>query len=309
MELKTGTDVYIDLNYTSLRTGQSEHEHENTGENGVNCSESVAVVYEKSEPSELSAYRVNSVQAAISESALNSKMKTYLKDLGFYNGEMGGGYTEELKKALKCFQNAYFGAEWYSVSDKVVSGLQREIENAGTIYYKNYTNSKLTDALKKLGITNPTDYKQNFARIQTFLERAMGCNKYQVAGIMGNIMQESWFSPKTVNSKSGAFGLIQWNGVRKTYLNEYASKNGYSADNMGIQLAFFRYEMTKIWGKGDIDEKAPNSELVKSWNMLKNEYKYSFYAVSEFFQDNIEGYKEEREQRKNYSSIIYQAIS
>ncbi len=310
MEIKTGTYVYNDLNYTSFRPGQSEHKQENSGANGVNCSEPVAVIYEKSEPSELSAYRVNSVQAAISESALNSKMKTYLKDLGFYNGEMGGGYTEEFKKALKCFQNAYFGAEWYSVSDKVVSGLQREIENAGTIYYKNYTNSKLTDALKKLGFTNPsTEDKQNFARIRTFFERAMGCNKYQVAGIMGNIKQESCFSPKTVNSESGAFGIIQWNGVRKTYLNEYASKNGYSADNMGIQLAFFRYEMTKIWGKGDIDEKAPNSVLVKSWSTLKNEYKYTFYDVSEFFQDTIERYKAEREQRKNYSSIIYQAIS
>ncbi|MBD5157754.1 MAG: hypothetical protein HDT13_08995 [Butyrivibrio sp.] len=214
MEIKITTDVYNNLDYTYVKSGR---EHDASDANVGNCAEAVAVVYEKSEPSELSAYRVNSVQAAISESALNSKMKTYLKDLGFYNGEMGGGYTEEFKKALKCFQNAYFGAEWYSVSDKVESGLQREIENAGTIYYKNYTNSKLTDALKKLGITNPTDYKQNFARIQTFLERAMGCNKYQVAGIMGNIMQESWFSPKS-ESGNGAFGIIQWRDKRREYL-------------------------------------------------------------------------------------------
>ena len=306
MEIKITADVYNNLDYTYVKSGR---EHDASDANVGNCAESVAVVYEKSEPSEFSAYRVNSVQAAISESALNSKMKTYLKDLGFYNGELGGGYTEEFKKALKCFQNAYFGAEWYSVSDKVESGLQREIENAGTIYYKNYTNSKLTDALKKLGITNPTDYKQNFARIQTFLERAMGCNKYQVAGIMGNIMQESWFNPKTVNSKSGAFGILQWNGNRKIYLNDYASKNGYSADNMGIQLAYFRYEVKSIWGKDCLGLNAQNSDLVKSWNTLKSEYKYSFYDVSDFFKAHIEECGDNSDQiRRNYSSIIYQAI-
>lgn len=137
----------------------------------------------------------------------------------------------------------------------------------------------------------------------------MGCNKYQAAGIMGNIKQESNFCPKT-ESGTGAFGILQWRSPRRGYLESYASKNGYSsADKMGIQLAFFRYEVSKIWGKGDIDEGAPNSELVKNWNALKNEYKYSFYDVSDFFKEHIEECPDESTQdRRNYSSIIYQAI-
>ncbi|MBD5157755.1 MAG: hypothetical protein HDT13_09000 [Butyrivibrio sp.] len=79
---------------------------------------------------------------------------------------------------------------------------------------------------------------------------------------------------------------------------------------MGIQLAFFRYEMSMIWGKGDIDENAPNSDLVKSWNTLKTEYKYDFYKVCDYFYDNIEKCDDTSKQiRRNYSSLIYQAIS
>ncbi|MCM1307674.1 MAG: phage tail tip lysozyme [Butyrivibrio sp.] len=315
MEIRMGE--YSGINSTPCPTNAVQTNEDSAvkvvaGVNGTLDSEAVAVIYEKSGRTESNTYSVDSVQAAIPEGALNSKMKTYLKDLGFYNGELGSEYTEEFKKALKCFQNAYFGAVIYSVNNKVLEKLQEKIESVGAAYYTNYTNNKLTDALKKLGFANPTtENKQNFARIQTFLEKGMGCNKYQTAGIMGNIMQESGFSPKAVNSKSGAFGIIQWNGIRKTYLNKYASKNGYSsADNMGIQFAYFRYEMSRTWRKGDIDENAPNSDLVKNWNTIKNEYKPSYYAVSDFFKDNIEGCNDNTYQiRRNYSSIIYQAIS
>lgn len=197
------------------------------------------------------------------------------------------------------------------VKDRVVDRLQEKIESVGAAYYTNLTNSKLTDALKKLGFgSNPsTEVKQNFARIQTFFEKGMGCNKFQAAGIMGNIMQECWLDPKRESNK-GAFGILQWRDPRKGYLKDFAARNGYSYENIGAQFAYFRYEVSRIWGKGDVDEEAPNSELVKSWKTFKSEYQHDFYSASDFFMDHIEECGDDTKQlRRNYSSIIYQAIS
>ncbi len=312
MEIKTGTDVYNSLNYTPVQTGQSVREtpikEVKIAANSENGAESSAVIYEKREQTDFPTYSVNSVQAA-SDSAAISKMRAYLSDLGFYEGEMSGGYSENLKKAVKCFQNAYFGRQAYDVESGIPSGLQSTIESVGAVYYTNLTNSKLADALKKLGFgSNPsTETKQNFARIQTFLEKGMGCTKYQIAGIMGNIKQESNFSPTSGNGAT--WGILQWRDERRGYLEDYASRNGYSTENIGVQFAFFRYEVSRNWGKGDVEEKAGNSHLVDAWKILKNEYKYSFYDVSDYFMSKIECTNQNQQERRNYSSIIYQAIS
>lgn len=318
MDIKISGDGYDNSYDQYLRTGQNRNaqspltDDKSAFKSGVRFPEN-AVVYEKGESYDFGTYNANSVQlTALPENAINSKMKTYLSVLGFYDGEMGGSYTESFKAALKCFQKAYFGAVIYSVNNKVVDKLREKIEDVGTAYYTNLTNNKLSDSLKRLGFdsTNSAEGKKNFARVQTFLEKGMGCNKYQTAGIMGNIMQESWFFPTSDNG-DGAFGILQWRSPRRGYLENYALKNGYSsADKMGIQLAFFRYEVSKVWGKGDIDEGAPNSELVKNWNTLKSEYKSNYFGVSDFFKDNIENCSDKSYQiRRNYSSMIYQTIS
>lgn len=46
----------------------------------------------------------------------------------------------------------------------------------------------------------------------------------QAAGIMGNMQQESGFSPTAENKKSGAYGIIQWLGSRRTALEDRAKK-------------------------------------------------------------------------------------
>ncbi len=314
MDIKIDGNEYNNSYDRYLNTGQKRQEQspltdeKSTAEKGVGFPETAAV-YEKGEAYDFGTYSANSVQAA-TDSYTISKMRAYLNELGFYDGEMGGGYTEELKTALKCFQNAYLGGQTYNVENGIPSGLQNKIQDIGTAYYTNLANSKLSDALKRLRFdsTNSAEGKKNFARIQTFLEKAMGCNKYQTAGIMGNLMQESWFFPTSDNG-SGAFGILQWRGPRRGYLESYASKNGYSStDKMGIQLAFFRYEVSRTWGKGDVDEGARNSELVENWNILKNEHKLSFYDVSDFFMEKIEGTDDAQQARRDYSSIIYQAI-
>lgn len=291
-----------------LRTGQNSLMGEkSTAESGIGFSETAAV-YEKGEAYDFDIYSADSVQTkTLPESALNSKMKTYLNALGFYDGEMGGSYTESFKTALKCFQKAYFGAVIYSVNNKVVDKLKEKIESVGTAYYTNLLSDKTTEALKKLGFIDPTaERKQNFARIQTFLEKGMGCTKYQVAGIMGNIMQECRFNPMSKNDD--ALGILQWKGNRRIYLDDFAQKNGCSSENIGLQFAYFRYEVSSKWGTDCLGRYAENSEIVEGWNTIKNDYKYNFYMVSDIFQDKIESCPHNQQERRDYSSMIYQAI-
>lgn len=188
--------------------------------------------------------------------------------------------------------------------------LRSYIEDVGTAYYTNLSNSRLNDALRKLEFdsTNIGEGKKNFARIKTFLEKGMGCTKFQVAGIMGNIKQECSFNPKTENS-TGAFGILQWKKERRAFLEDFALKGGYSYKSMGVQLAYFRYEVSATWKTDCLGGYAQNSDIVDGWRKFKSDYQHDFYGASDYFQDHVICYERERENRRNYSSIIYQAIN
>lgn len=73
--------------------------------------------------------------------------------------------------------------------------------------------------------------------------KSKGFTDEQTAGIMGNIEQESNYDPKSVNSSSGAYGLFQWLGSRKTDLQNYAKKQGKPASDINVQLNFFWEEL------------------------------------------------------------------
>lgn len=70
-----------------------------------------------------------------------------------------------------------------------------------------------------------------------------GFNDLAIAGIMGNIQQESNFDTTATNSSSGAYGLFQWFGIRKTALQNYAKKNNSDVSNINTQLDFFWEEL------------------------------------------------------------------
>lgn len=64
-----------------------------------------------------------------------------------------------------------------------------------------------------------------------------------VAGIMGNLQLESNFNTNALNASSGAFGLAQWLGGRKSSLQSYARSKGTSANNLQTQLDFLWKEL------------------------------------------------------------------
>lgn len=65
-----------------------------------------------------------------------------------------------------------------------------------------------------------------------------GLNDKAIAGIMGNIQQESGFNSSVVNKSSGASGIFQWLGGRKNGLQDYAKSLGKSWTDLQVQLDY-----------------------------------------------------------------------
>lgn len=65
----------------------------------------------------------------------------------------------------------------------------------------------------------------------------------QVGAIMGNLQQESELDPTAVNPSSGAFGIAQWLGARKTGLDKFAKSEGKKNTDLDVQLDYLWKEM------------------------------------------------------------------
>lgn len=72
-----------------------------------------------------------------------------------------------------------------------------------------------------------------------------GLSEVQVAGILGNLYQESRLDP-TASNPSGAYGLAQWVGPRRTALEKYAQARKAPVSSWQVQAEFLVYELTGI---------------------------------------------------------------
>ncbi len=73
-----------------------------------------------------------------------------------------------------------------------------------------------------------------------------GLSFEQSAGFVGNFMLESGQSidPRAVNPKSGATGIAQWLGGRKSRLLEFAEASGSDPFTLEVQLEYVWFELT-----------------------------------------------------------------
>lgn len=69
-----------------------------------------------------------------------------------------------------------------------------------------------------------------------------GLSPAAACGVMANIEKESSFNP-SAGSTSGAYGLCQWTGSRRSNLFSYCSRNGYSSSSVEGQVKFLMYEL------------------------------------------------------------------
>lgn len=76
---------------------------------------------------------------------------------------------------------------------------------------------------------------------QFFLSK--GVSPAVVAGIVGNLMEESGTDPGSYNSHENALGIAQWEGGRLTNLQNFARQTGGDANSLNTQLNFLWHEM------------------------------------------------------------------
>lgn len=79
---------------------------------------------------------------------------------------------------------------------------------------------------------------------------SLGYSKAAIAGIMGNIAQESGFNPNSENS-IGAYGLCQWLGSRRKALEAFAKSKGTSPSDIQTQMEFMHKELMAMKGGKD----------------------------------------------------------
>lgn len=131
--------------------------------------------------------------------------------------------------------------------------------------------------------------------VQTFLS-SKGLNNKAIAGVMGNIQQESNFETTATNSSSGAYGLFQWLGSRKTALLNYAESVGKGASDIQTQLDFF-------WNELETTESKTKKVLFNSNYSTASEYAEAFEKSFERSNGSA------LQKRKDYAESYYNQLS
>ena len=87
----------------------------------------------------------------------------------------------------------------------------------------------------------------NGTNIQAIADAAhsMGItNKFAIAGIVGNALQESRVDPTAVGDGGNSLGIFQWNTSRKTDLENHAAQIGGNPKSINTQMSWFVKEVT-----------------------------------------------------------------
>lgn len=121
------------------------------------------------------------------------------------------------------------------------------------LYYNPTATACVGDVNSETGTINTPGNTTNFAKPGTITlsgannaERVMNFLLEQgfplpaASGMMGNFSVESGFDPVALNAKSGAYGLAQWLGSRKSSLQSYG---GAEHNTIAVQVQFLMHEL------------------------------------------------------------------
>ena len=145
----------------------------------------------------------------------------------------------------------------------------RIAKNAGSVFIKSLLGEKWepeieTDGIDRQNVPELEGVTADQKQVYQYLA-SKGYNSASIAGIMGNIQQESNFKTDDValskNSEGvtfGGVGLFQWNDDRATALKNFASENGLSYVDPITQLRFFSKESEGAY-KGISDPETMNA--------------------------------------------------
>ena len=258
---------------------------------------------------------VKSSGTTMSTRTSNQTYQSMLSAMLFYNGPVDGNLTSSVsKKAINNFQKVY----GLSQSGSLDSNTASKLNEVYSFYINTLNDSDMTSLKNNLFINNDVSSSlaytltDNLALTWTFLRKGMGLSEQQAAGAMGNIMQESYFSPNNAQdtSYSGiqnsnytyqagdgvAYGLIQWkHSSRKNNLLTVANSMGLSVSNINAQFACIR------------DESIKSNYCLTGWNSLRNCGSVS--DATRIFKEQVEICGDNTlNDRTNFANIIYNAL-
>lgn len=120
----------------------------------------------------------------------------------------------------------------------------------------------------------------NEEKVWNYLVGTMGFSAVQAAGIMGNIEEESGFSPTALNRDSGAYGLIQWFAGRKTGLENYAREKGKDIGDLAMQLDYMKQELESSYKAKVLDPIKASSTLEEATAIWLVSYEVPCFPLS-----------------------------
>jgi len=132
---------------------------------------------------------------------------------------------------------------------------QKKLIDSNALYYNIDEAPQVTEGTCVAGDSNEEV-------IWNYLVGEMGFSAEQAAGVMGNIFRESGYSPTAENPSSGAYGIIQWLGSRKTSLQEFAVEQGKDISDIGMQLDFMKVELEGTY-RSSVLEPIQNSTSIE----------------------------------------------
>lgn len=86
----------------------------------------------------------------------------------------------------------------------------------------------------------------NPSLIYAELKKVLGYDDQAIAGVMGNLYQESRFNPTATNVSGGDYGLAQWK-VRKPNLLKWLSDNKLDKTSYTAQIQFLKHELDTVF--------------------------------------------------------------
>lgn len=143
-------------------------------------------------------------------------------------------------------------------------------------------------------MTQTSGLSGNAAQIASYLRNVMGLSDPVVAGIEGNLEEESGFSTTAANSREGAIGLAQWEGGRRTALDSYAAAHGLQETDLAAQLGYMTQELQGPFANvlQQIRGLTSPSQVASIWDA---QYEISSGST--------------RQQRINYANQIYNQLN
>lgn len=83
----------------------------------------------------------------------------------------------------------------------------------------------------------------NYLTSTTFTGLGGPMNAIQASGVLGNFYVESGLDPGQAQIRGSAYGIAQWDGARRTALENFASREGEPVSDLNVQLRFLKLEL------------------------------------------------------------------